>query len=399
MAKTAAAVRAEDRRRNGQPLATPPEWDAAFQSRSDVRTVALVIIAAVVVCFALHSAAAFLIPLVVSLVASYALSPLVDQLERWRLPRPFGAAVVVVVLIFGGSYAVQGLWNGADSLLERLPPAVEKIRLGILVSQGDGSPLKHVQRVASELQKLAGAAEPPTEGPPPPTPSPPPAWAVDARSLLFMGTGSMLAGIGQLLSIVFLTYFLLAAGDLFRRKLVRLIGPPIARQKTTLEVLNHIHELNRRYLAVTAFVNILMGIATGIGLAVVGLEHAAIWGVAIAVLHFIPYLGAAVIAAAVTVAAYMQFGNVEMAMAAAAVPLVAAALIGVLLQAALLGRAARMNAPAVFIALLFWGMLWGAWGLLLAMPIMVAIKSVCDRVDGLGGFGELLAGVEKPAGH
>ena len=210
-----------------------------------------------------------------------------------------------------------------------------------------------------------------------------------------MGTGSVLTGIGQLLSIIFLTYFLLAAGDLFRRKLVHVIGPPIARQKAALEVINRIHDLNQRYLAVTAFVNVLLGMATGLGLALIGLEHAAIWGVAIAVLHFIPYLGAAVIAAGVALAAYVQFGNAEIALAAAAIPVGAAVLIGVLLQAALLGRAARMNAPAVFIALLFWGMMWGAWGLLLAMPIMVALKSVCDRIEGLEGFSGLLAGSEK----
>src|SRR5205085_10061721 len=293
----------------------------------------------------------------------------------------------------GGTSGFQRLWSGAEALLGQLPAAVEKMRIGIAVSQGDGSTLTQMQRTARELQKLAGATAPPGDAPA----APPPAWAVDARSLLLMGTGSVLTGIGQLLSIVFLTYFLLAAGDLFRRKLVHVIGPPIARQKAALEVINRIHDLNQRYLAVTAFVNVLLGMATGFGLALIGVEHAAIWGVAIAVLHFIPYLGAAVIAAGVALAAYVQFGNAEIALAAAAIPVGAAVLIGVLLQAALLGRAARMNAPAVFIALLFWGMMWGAWGLLLAMPIMVALKSVCDRVEGLEGVSELLAGNEKAA--
>jgi predicted PurR-regulated permease PerM len=394
MAEFASAVRADERKRTApSPSPPPPDWHTAFRSRSDVRTVALVIIAIAVSCFALHEAAAFLIPLAVSLVASYALSPVVDQLERWRLPRSIGAAVVVLILIVGAAMAFHRLWDGVDALLSQLPAAVEKLRLGILLSQGDGSMWTHVQRTASELTRLAGAATPPGEAPA----GPPPAWALDARSLLLMGTGSVLAGTGQLLSIVFLTYFLLAAGDLFRRKLVRVIGPPIARQKATLEVLNRIHDLNQRYLAVTAFVNVLLGTATALGLALVGLEHAAIWGVAIAVLHFIPYLGAAVIAAGVAIAAYVQFGNAEMALAAAAIPVGAAVLIGVLLQAALLGRAARMNAPVVFIALLFWGMMWGAWGLLLAMPIMVALKSVCDRVEGLEGVSELLAGNEKAA--
>src|SRR5438105_11142581 len=247
MTEVASAVRGDERKRTAPSASPPPpDWHTAFRSRSDVRTVALVVIAIAVSCFALHEAAAFLIPVAVSLVASYALSPVVDQLERWRLSRPIGAALVMLALIIGAAVAFNRLWEGAEALLSQLPAAVEKLRLGILLSQGDGSTLAQVQRTASELQKLAGAANPPGDA----SATTPPAWAVDARSLLLMGTGSVLAGIGQLLSIVFLSYFLLAAGDLFRRKLVRLVGPPIARQKVTLEVLNHIHDLNQRYLAV-----------------------------------------------------------------------------------------------------------------------------------------------------
>jgi predicted PurR-regulated permease PerM len=373
MSEVASTVRASERRRNGTAAVTPPQWQATLRQRSDIRTVALV-------------------PLLVSLIASYALTPVVDRLERWHLPRAIGAALVVLLLIIGGGIACQRLWDGADAILERLPAAMEKIRLGILLSQGDGTFLTHVQRTASELQRLAGATSPPSDVPSPP----PPAWAVDARSILLMGTGSVVAAVGQLLSIIFLAYFLLAAGDLFRRKLVLVIGPPIAGQKAMLEMLDHIHHLNQRYLAVVALVNILIGLSTALGLGLIGVEHAALWGVAIAVLHFIPYLGAAVIATAVMLAAYIQFGSAEVALLAGAVPFIASLLIGVLLQAALLGRAARMNAPVVFIALLFWGTLWGPWGLLLAMPIMVAIKSVCDRVDGLRGFGELMSGNGKP---
>jgi predicted PurR-regulated permease PerM len=116
-------------------------------------------------------------------------------------------------------------------------------------------------------------------------------------------------------------------------------------------------------------------------------------------MHFIPYVGAAVVAAAVALTGYLQFGTPQMALAAAAIPLTASVLIGVLLQAALLGRAASMNATVVFAALLFWGTLWGAWGLLLAMPMMVAIKSICDRVEPLSRFGDFLGESEKPAWH
>jgi len=111
----------------------------------------------------------------------------------------------------------------------------------------------------------------------------------------------------------------------------------------------------------------------------------------IAVLHTIPYLGAALVAGAVGLAAYLQFGNAQMAVLAASIPVTAAVVFGIWLQALLMGRAARMNAPAVFISLLFWGMVWGAWGLLLAMPMMVAIKTVCDHVEALRRYSALLA--------
>ena len=400
MREAASAVREQDRRERGPPApSVPGPWQTALQWRSGVRTAALAVIAAVVACVAIHLAAPFLIPLAVSLVICYALAPIVDRLERWHVMRPVGAALVVLLLLFGGAAAIDQLWNGAEALLAQLPPAVERIRLRIALSRSDvPDTLTHVQRTANELQKLAGTAAPAAASPTPQTaaaPAPEAAPTIDWRSILLMGTTSVMGGAVQLASIVFLTYFLLAAGDLFRRKLVHLVGPPFARQKATLDVLNHIHELNQRYLAVVAFVNVGVGFCTAAGLALVGLEHAGIWGVAIAVLHFIPYLGAAVIVGAVALAAYMQFGTAQMVLVAAAIPLAASVLIGVLLQAALLGRAARMNAPIVFIALLFWGMLWGAWGLLLAMPIMVAIKSICDRVESLAGIGQFLGEDEK----
>ena len=395
MAETATAVRRENRTHAVPAVSTSDDWQAALRRHSHVRTAALVVIAGIAGCFAIHFAAAFLIPLVVSLVASYALSPVVAQLQRWRIPRAIGATIVVLLLLVGGAVAAERMWNGAEALLGQLPAAMEKIRIAIAVSKSDvPSPLTHVQRAATELERLAGAAPPVDQGGAPISPG---LSSIDARSLLLMGSSSVVAGIVQLFAIVFLTYFLLVAGDLFRRKLVHLVGPPIARQKATLEVLNHINDLNQRYLAVLLFINVGVGVTTAAGLALLGLEHAAIWGIAIAVLHFVPYLGAAVVVAGVALAGYLQFGTPQMALAAAAVPFASAVLIGVLLQAQMQGRAASMNAPVVFIALLFWAMLWGAWGLLLAMPIMVALKSVCDRVEVLSGFGAFLGDNDKEA--
>ena len=196
----------------------------------DTRSIALVVIALLLALFALRIGAAFFIPLMISIMLTYALSPAVNRLERWHLPRPIGAALVMVLLIAAGTAAAYRAGTDAEALLEQLPRAVEKVRLAVSSWQRAApGPLEHVKRTATELEKLAGVAAPTTPAPAASSQTPP---AIDMRSVLLIGTGSVVIALGQLASVLFLTYFLLAAGDLFRRKLVYLAGPPLARQKT-----------------------------------------------------------------------------------------------------------------------------------------------------------------------
>jgi predicted PurR-regulated permease PerM len=201
--------------------------------------------------------------------------------------------------------------------------------------------------------------------------------------LVLAGTTGLVIFIGQLVSVLFLTYFLLAAGDLFRRRLMQVKGPSLATRKKTLQILNQVHKVSQRYFALVLAMNIAVGTVTGVGIYLLDMRHAAFWGIAMAILHTIPYLGAAITTAGVGLIAYMQFGSVGPALAAAAVPLTAATLIGIWLQTELMGRAARMNAVVVFVALLFFGMIWGGWGLLLAYPIVAAVKIVFEEIERL----------------
>jgi predicted PurR-regulated permease PerM len=183
--------------------------------------------------------------------------------------------------------------------------------------------------------------------------------------------------------MLFLTYFLLTAGDLFRRRLMQVIGPSLAARKKTLQILHKVHVVSRRYFALVLVVNIAVGIITAAGLYLLDVRHFLFWGIAMAILHTIPYLGAAAVTAAVGLVAYLQFGSAGQALAAGAVPLLAAALIGMGLQTALMGRTGRMNAVVVFVALLYFGMAWGGWGLLLAFPIMATVKIVFGEIERL----------------
>ncbi|HEV8255918.1 MAG TPA: AI-2E family transporter [Casimicrobiaceae bacterium] len=394
---TFVATAPPDAKADAKPDASASSPAATESPGTGVRTSALVIIALVLILAAVRFAEAFFIPLVISVFLSYALSPLVARLEAWHVPRALGAAFVVLVFVALCGAAVYRAGSDAVELLELLPQAVEKVRVSFTAWQRDGvNPLHHVRETAAELEKLAVAAEklavaaqPPAAGRAP-KPAAPAAPTIDMRSVLLMGTGSAIFAAGQLFSVLFLTFFLLAAGHLFRRKLMQVVGPSFERRKVTVRILDDMHRVNQHYFAVVLVINIAVGIATGIAMYAIGVDRALVWGVAAAILHTIPYLGAAALAAAAGLAAYVQLGSLGSALAAIGLVLAIAGALGVGLQTWLMGRAARMNAPAVFISLLFWGMLWGAWGLLLAVPIMVAVKTACDHIEPLHGWGALL---------
>lgn len=350
-------------------------------------TVALTLIALLLGLFAIRTGAAFFIPLLLSLFLNYALSPVVGRLASWGVPRAMSAAVVI--LAFGAAIAGAFYRVGSDAgdVLQEIPSAVQRLRIALTHAQQDHTgTLEHMQRTASELQKLAEAASPQQSRPNAPAgPS-----GLDISSMLLIGTSNVAIALGQLASALFLAFFLLSAGDLFRRKFLHAVGGDFSRRKMTLRILDGVDRQNQRYFAIVLLVNVAVGIVIGAGFYAIGLERPLVWGIAAAVVHTIPYVGAAMLAGAAALIAYGQFGTLQMALLAAAIPILAAAILGIGVQTWLMGRAARMNTPAVFVSLLFWGMLWGGWGLLLAVPIMVAVKTLCDHVERLKPYGDIL---------
>ncbi|OZA41841.1 MAG: AI-2E family transporter, partial [Hydrogenophilales bacterium 17-61-76] len=208
----------------------------------------------------------------------------------------------------------------------------------------------------------------------------------------YLWTGTVGAAVfaGQAVMVLFLTFFLLVSGDIFRRKLVRITGPTLSKKKITVQVLDEINVQIQRYLLVQIFTSILVGVATWLAFLWIGLEHAAIWGIVSAVFNMIPYLGPVVVTGGTGLVGFLQFGTVGMALAVAGISLVITSLEGYLLTPWLTGRAGRMNAVMVFVGVLFWGWLWGVWGLLLGVPIIMVIKAICDRVEDYKPIGELL---------
>jgi len=375
------------------PEVTPvTEEEERLAAPIEKRTIAMVGGALIVLPFVLYAGATFFIPIFVSLFMSYALSPMVDGMERLHLPRAISAALTMVLVTVLVVIGVQQALSGTADVLEELPQAVQKLRYEVTAWQrdGKGGALKQVQKTADELQKLAGAS---TTGTTAATPAPvAPVPAPEPKQLVMAGTMGMAVLIGQLVTVLFLTYFLLAAGDLFRRRLMQIMEPSLAARKKALQILRQVHDLSQRYFALVLAMNILVGIVTTIGLWFLDVRHPVFWGLTMAIVHTIPYLGAAAVTAGVGLIAYLQFGTLMQALTAAAVPLIASMLIGIGLQTVLMGRAARMNAVVVFVALLFFGMVWGAWGLLLAFPIMATIKMVFGEIERLKPVALLMEG-------
>ncbi len=371
---------------------TPEPVSPAIRTPINVRSFSLVLLTVLAIIFMLHWAKAVFIPLMLGVMISYALSPFVSLVEKWRIPRAIGAAVLLLGIVGGTGYLVYSLSDDAAGLIETLPEAAQKFRLTLRTERGTSvGTMEKVQKAATQIESAASE----TGAPAPATPNGATSVQIEkpkvnVKDYLWIGTLGAAAVVGQVGIVLFLAYFLLVSGDTFRRKLVRITGPTLSKKKITLHVLDEINGQIQRYLLVQIFTSILVGIATWLAFLWIGLEHAAIWGIAAGVFHTVPYLGPAIVTGGTALVALLQFGTINMALLVGGISLVITSIVSYLLTPWLTGRASRMNAVVIFTSVLFWGWLWGVWGLLLGVPIMMGIKAVCDRVEDLKPVGELL---------
>jgi predicted PurR-regulated permease PerM len=323
---------------------------------------------------------------------SYALSPPVNVMQKWHIPRAIGAAVLLLAIVGGVGSVIYSLSDDAGDLIETLPDAAHKLRLALLKKPGSSeSTMEKMQRAATQIDQAASESGAPA----PAAPSGVTRVQVEnpqlnVKDYLWMGTKGAIGFAGQISMVLFLAYFIMVSGNTFRRKMVRIAGPTMHKKRDTLRVLDEINGQIQRFLLVQIAASIVVGVVTWLAFLWIGMEHAAIWGIAAGVFNTIPYLGPIIVTGGTAFVAFLQFGTVSMALLVAGIALLITSLEGYLLTPWLTGRASRMNPLAVFIGVLFWGWLWGVWGLLLGVPIIMMIKAVCDRVEDLKPVGQLL---------
>jgi predicted PurR-regulated permease PerM len=209
-------------------------------------------------------------------------------------------------------------------------------------------------------------------------------------NFLWKNSLGALGVIGQAAMVAFLVFFLLLGGNTFKRKLVRLSGRSLSKRKIAVRILDDINKSIQGYMLMLLTTNLLVALLTWIAFRWIGLENAGAWAAAAGLLHIVPYFGPVVTAVATGMAGFTQFGSLSMALVVAASSLAIATSVGILVTTWMTGRIAHMNSAAVFVSLLFWGWLWGVWGVLLSVPIIVIVKVVTRHVEQLRAMSELL---------
>ena len=372
------------------PLGSPVTAPLMLHMPVDVRNLSLALLALFASVALLHWASAVFIPIMLSLLLTTALRPAVEMLRRWYVPRWLGAGVLLVAIVSGLASAAWSLSDGAAQLVDSLPVAAKKVRDNLRARTSGASPLDNVQKAATQIEQVAtesSTATPARRGVQRVVVERQP---FNIRDYLWSGTVGLMSALGQLTVVVFLTFFALASGNLLRDKLLRIAGTSLERRKVTIHVLQDITGQIQRYLLVQVFTSLLVGVATGLAYWALGLENAAVWGVVAGVLNLAPYIGSALVTGASALVAFLQFGTLDMALAIGGASLIIHTLVGNLLTPWLTSRTSSMSPVAVFVSVLAWGWLWGLWGLLLGIPVMMAVKAVCDRVEDLKAVGELL---------
>jgi predicted PurR-regulated permease PerM len=343
-----------------------------FQSPFAVQ--ALFVLAVV---YTLFLAADFFIPVFAAVILNLLLMPLVRLFERIHVPPPASAALIVVAFVGVLAAGFTSLSGPIADWTARMPEITEELEYKLRALR---EPVERVQEASKQVEEATEVQDPAE-----------PTVKIRAPGLLDR-LFSSLQKIGiQLTAMMVLLYFMLAVGNLFTEKLVRAM-PRLSDKKRALTITHQVQQDVSRYLATTTLINIGFGIVVGAGLYAIGLPNAYLWGIAAAILNFVPYFGAIAGMAIVFVVALLHYPTMSEALLAPGIYLIANVLESQFLTPAVLSRRLTLNPVVLFLAVAFWGFIWGVPGALMAVPLLVAFKALCDHIERLAAIGDFLGG-------
>jgi predicted PurR-regulated permease PerM len=357
-----------------------------------VRTTAATVVFLSVALFVLREGADLFTPVLLSVLLAYALGPAVNLFVRFRLPRPAAVVLVYGLVAALAAGTVRAVRPQVAALVDELPDTASALShaLGRHLRPSGGpsqSPFDRLQRAADDLRAAIDSS---VAKPPPNVARVTVVHRFRLAEYLIDAWTVVLAAGARVIVIAVLTFVLLLGSERARQKLVAFGGAGFERRKITREVLREIDLQIERYFLARILISAIVAGATAAGMRALGVREPLALGLAAGVLNVLPFVGPSIGVAICGVVAFVQFQSGDMAAAAVLVSGLIAALEGNLITPWLTSRAGELNTVAVFVSVLFWGWMWDVWGLLLAVPIMVAVKAAADHIEPLQPLGELL---------
>jgi predicted PurR-regulated permease PerM len=347
-----------------------------FQGPFGIKSIALTGLFILSLFYTLYLGRAFFLPIILAILLSLLLTPVVRLLKKLRIPEALGAALVVFGLLGVLGWGVYELATPAYEWVQQAPRSLRKVESKLREFK---KPMQQMSKASEQVEKMAAvgggqetakvAVTTETLG-----------ERVFSRATDFIANGAIM---------FILLYFLLAAGDMFLRKLIKVM-PSLSDKKRAVEIARQIETEISAYLSTITLINVILGLAVWGIMALIGLPNALLWGVLATVTNYIPYLGALVMIGVLAMVGFITFDDLGQALMAPGAFIGLNLLESYFLTPMILGRRLTLNPVVIFLGLTFWGWLWGITGALLAVPIMVVLKIFCDHSEALAPIGEFL---------
>jgi predicted PurR-regulated permease PerM len=331
--------------------------------------------------YTLYFCRSLLLPLVLAGLLSLLLSPAVRALKRLRIPEPLGAGLVLLTVLGSVGFGIYQLSGPAVDWVQRAPQSLRAAEVKLRDIR------RSVQRLGRATEQVERIAEVGTNaGQRPPAVSVAVQSTPTLRERLFSQATDLIT---DAVVMLILLYFLLASGDLFLRKLIRVL-PRVEDRRRAVEIARQVERDISNYLGTVTMINLGLGASVAICFALIRVPNPLLWGAMVTITNFVPYLGPAINYGTFAMIGLLTFDTVPRMLAPAGVFLVLNVLEAYLITPMVLGKRLTLNPVMLFVGLTFWGWLWGIVGAILAVPILVVFKIFCDHIEPLAPIGEFL---------
>jgi predicted PurR-regulated permease PerM len=322
---------------------------------------------------------------VLAILFSLILYPAVRGLRRLSIPEPAGAALVVIALAGALGLGLYQLFEPASEWIAKLPRMAEQVERKLWSVRKS---MEQMSKAAEKVEALTTVQPETKRGPQQVVTKPP-----SLLSRIWGGTQSVIVSAAATLVLLL---FLLASGDLFMRKLVRVL-PTLTDKKTAVAVARTIQTAIARYLFTITVINMALGLATAGAMHLLGMPNPLLWGAMVALFNYVPYVGPAVSGTVLTIVAFITFDQLDDALLVPLVYFTLETIEGQFITPILTGRSLTLNPVMIFLSMLLWGWIWGVIGALMAVPILMTLKIFCDHIPSLNAVGEFVSGKSAPA--